>query len=118
MASELNPAEQNNPKSGESRRSFLAKLGIGAAALALVAGPLSALRGNGSNSGASARNQDFPVRIPSSTPPLTLGRIPGASIAANPTPGLDSLQWPCLPAGHCCSQINPEDDSCPKRDSP
>ncbi len=60
MASELNSAEPNNPKSGESRRSFLAKLGIGAAALALVAGPLSALRGNGSNSGASARNQDFP----------------------------------------------------------
>ena len=116
MASELNPAEQNNPKSGESRRSFLAKLGIGAAALALVAGPLSALRGNGSNSGASPGTRISLVRIPSSTPPL--GRIPGASIAANPTPGLDSLQWPCLPAGHCCSQINPEDDSCPKRDSP
>ena len=59
VASELNPAEQNNPQSGESRRSFLAKLGIGAAALALVAGPLSALRGNSGN-GASAVNQEFP----------------------------------------------------------
>ena len=59
MASELNPAEQNSPKSGESRRSFLAKLGIGAAALALVAGPLSALRGNSGN-GAAAMNQEFP----------------------------------------------------------
>ncbi len=60
MASELNSAEQNNPKSGESRRSFLAKLGIGAAALALVAGPLSAFRGNSSNNGETARSQDFP----------------------------------------------------------
>ena len=59
MASELNPSEQNSPKSGESRRSFLAKLGIGAAALALVAGPLSALRGNSGNSTA-AMNQEFP----------------------------------------------------------
>ena len=59
MASELNPAEQKSPKSGESRRSFLAKLGIGAAALALVAGPLSALRG-GSNNDAAAMNQEFP----------------------------------------------------------
>ena len=58
MASELNPVEQNNLKSGESRRSFLAKLGIGAAALALVAGPLSALRGNSNNS--AAMNQEFP----------------------------------------------------------
>ena len=58
MASELNPAEQNNPKSGESRRSFLAKLGIGAAALALVAGPLSSLRGN--SNGNAAMNQEFP----------------------------------------------------------
>ena len=58
MASELNPAEQNNPRSGESRRSFLAKLGIGAAALALVAGPLSALRGN--SNGNAAMNQEFP----------------------------------------------------------
>lgn len=60
MASELNPAEQSNPKPGESRRSFMAKLGIGAAALALVTGPLAALRGNGSGSGASAKSQEFP----------------------------------------------------------
>ena len=59
MASELNPAEQNNPKSGESRRSFLAKLGIGAAALALVGGPLSALRGNSGNSSAAV-SHEFP----------------------------------------------------------
>ena len=59
MASELNPAEQNNPKSGESRRSFLAKLGIGAAALSLVLGPLSALRG-GSGNNAAVMNQEFP----------------------------------------------------------
>lgn len=59
MASELNPAEQSGPKSGESRRSFLAKLGIGAAALALVAGPLSAFRGN-SNGSSAAVNQEFP----------------------------------------------------------
>ncbi len=59
MASELNPAEETVTKPGESRRSFLAKLGIGAAALALVAGPLSTLRGN-SNSNSAAANQEFP----------------------------------------------------------
>ena len=59
VASELNPAEESVSKPGESRRSFLAKLGIGAAALALVAGPLSALRGN-SNSASAARNTEFP----------------------------------------------------------
>ena len=60
MASELNPAEQNIKKSGESRRSFLAKLGIGAAALAVAAGALSVGRGGSSNSGASARDTEFP----------------------------------------------------------
>ncbi len=59
MASELNPAEPNSPKSGQSRRSFLAKLGIGAAALALVAGPLASLR-SGSNNNAAAVNREFP----------------------------------------------------------
>ena len=59
MASKLNSAEENITKPGESRRSFLAKLGIGAAALALVAGSLSALRGNSNNSSA-AMNQEFP----------------------------------------------------------
>ena len=62
MASELNPAEQNNPKSGESRRSFLAKLGIGAAALALVGGPFTLSKPFAVNSGnsAAAMNQEFP----------------------------------------------------------
>ena len=60
MASQLNPAEENGLKSKESRRSFLAKLGIGAAALALVAGPLSAVRGLGSNGSTAALKQEFP----------------------------------------------------------
>ena len=64
MASELDQPKQTEPiekKSGESRRSFLAKLGLGAAALALVAGPLSAVRGIGSGNN-SATAQDFPRR--------------------------------------------------------
>ena len=44
-------------KAGESRRSFLAKLGIGAAALALAAGPWRGLAGR---RGAMARSQEFP----------------------------------------------------------
>ncbi len=60
MASELNPAENGNLKAGETRRSFLVKLGIGAAALGLVAGSLSSLRGRGNNSGATAKNTEFP----------------------------------------------------------
>ncbi len=60
MASELNPSEQNNKKQRESRRSFLAKLGIGAAALAVVAGSLSAVRGGSSNSSTSAKDIEFP----------------------------------------------------------
>ena len=60
MASNLNPAEQNNAKPGESRRSFLAKMGIGAAALALVAGSLASVRGLGSSNSQSAMNQEFP----------------------------------------------------------
>ncbi len=60
VASELNPAEENITRSGESRRSFLTKLGIGAAAVALVAGPLSAVRGLGSNNNANAQNMEFP----------------------------------------------------------
>ena len=60
MASELNPAEQNIKKSGESRRSFLAKIGIGAAALALVAGSLSVVKGGGSDNSASAKDMEFP----------------------------------------------------------
>lgn len=58
MASEHNSAKPVNPaKSGESRRSFLAKLGLGAAALALAAGPL---RGLTSRDGAVGRDQEFP----------------------------------------------------------
>ena len=58
MASELNSAESTKPgKSGESRRSFLAKLGLGAAALALVAGPLRGLAARG---GPSAQSREFP----------------------------------------------------------
>ena len=60
MAAELDPAEQNNSKGGESRRSFLAKMGIGAAALALVAGSLSAVRGIGSSNSETAMDQQFP----------------------------------------------------------
>ena len=52
MASEPNPVEHEIQKSGETRRGFLVKLGIGAAALGLVAGSLSSLRGiGGGNSG-------------------------------------------------------------------
>ena len=48
-----------NPQSGETRRRFLAKLGIGAVALALVGGPMGILtraRGGGRN----AANLQFP----------------------------------------------------------
>ena len=60
MASELNPADHNIKKSGESRRSFLAKLGIGAASLAVAAGALSVGRGSGSGNSASAKDMEFP----------------------------------------------------------
>ena len=60
MATELNTSEPNFKKSGESRRSFLTKLGIGAAALALVASSLSVFRGGGSNNSDSASSQQFP----------------------------------------------------------
>ncbi len=60
MASELNPAEHATRKPGETRRSFLLKLGIGAAALGLVAGALSSLRGVGGGSGATSMNTEFP----------------------------------------------------------
>lgn len=71
MASELNAAKSVKPaKSGESRRSFLAKLGLGAAALALAAGPL---RGLTSRNSATVRNQEFPgedsIFHPAADPP-------------------------------------------------
>ncbi len=62
MASEQNSQdkliEQSKKPSGESRRGFLAKLGFGAAALALVAGPLGALRFN--RGGNSDSGNEFP----------------------------------------------------------
>ena len=59
VATELNPSDRNAKKSGESRRSFLTKLSVGAAALALVAGPLSSLRGNTRNVNDAAMSQEF-----------------------------------------------------------
>ncbi len=55
MATETEPQQ----KSGETRRSFLAKMGLGAAALAIVGGPLGMLGrfGGGKDKAAS---QDFP----------------------------------------------------------
>ncbi len=55
MANEIEPQQ----KSGQTRRSFLAKMGLGAAALAVVGGPLGMLgrfRGNQQK----AASQDFP----------------------------------------------------------
>ncbi len=52
-------SEITEKRPGESRRSFLAKMGLGAAALALVASPLgmiNRLRGGQENRG----NQEFP----------------------------------------------------------
>ena len=60
MSSNSNPGGQNNIKGGESRRSFLTKLGIGAAALALVASSLSTMRGLGSNNDNQAKDMEFP----------------------------------------------------------
>ena len=59
MASELNPVENEIQNTGETRRSFLVKLGIGAAALGLVAGAWSSLRGGGGG-GATSMNTEFP----------------------------------------------------------
>ena len=60
MASELNPVEPEIRNHGETRRSFLVKLGIGAAALGLAAGAWSSLRGLGGGSGATSMNAEFP----------------------------------------------------------
>ena len=61
MASELSPVEHEIRNGGETRRSFLVKLGIGAAALGLVAGALSSMRGIGGRSGgATSMNTEFP----------------------------------------------------------
>ena len=55
MANEIEPQQ----KSGETRRSFLAKMGLGAAALAIVGGPLGML-GRFRGGQETAASQDFP----------------------------------------------------------
>ncbi len=55
MANEIEPQQ----KSGETRRSFLAKMGLGAAALAIVGGPLGIL-GRLRGDQDKAASQDFP----------------------------------------------------------
>ena len=55
MANEMEPQQ----KSGESRRSFLAKMGLGAAALAIVGGPLGML-GRFRGSDEKSATDDFP----------------------------------------------------------
>ncbi|HIN23653.1 MAG TPA: hypothetical protein EYM73_04640 [Dehalococcoidia bacterium] len=55
MANEKEPQQ----KSGETRRSFLAKMGLGAAALAIVGGPLGMI-GRFRSSENKAASQDFP----------------------------------------------------------
>ena len=60
MASELNPVETEIQHPGETRRSFLVKLGIGAAALGLVVGALSSMRGIGGGNKPTSMNMEFP----------------------------------------------------------
>ena len=55
MANETEPQQ----RSGETRRSFLAKMGLGAAALAIVGGPLGML-GRFRGGQDKAASQDFP----------------------------------------------------------
>ena len=55
MANEMEPKQ----KSGQSRRSFLAKLGLGVAALAVVGGPLGML-GRFRSKQERAASQGFP----------------------------------------------------------
>jgi len=55
LANEIEPEE----KSGQSRRSFLAKMGLGAAALAIIGGPLGMLGRFRSNQ-EKAASLDFP----------------------------------------------------------
>lgn len=60
MAQQIEPGgTESSQKSGESRRSFLAKMGLGVAAMAIVGGSLGMLgrfRGNQEQ----ADSQDFP----------------------------------------------------------
>ena len=55
MANEMEPQQ----KSGESRRSFLAKMGLGAAVLAIVGGPLGML-GRFRGDDEKSATDDFP----------------------------------------------------------
>ena len=55
MANEIEPQQQ----SGQTRRSFLAKMGLGAAALAIVGGPLGML-GRMRGDQQKVASQDFP----------------------------------------------------------
>ncbi len=60
MANQIEPDQIGSKvKSRESRRSFLTKMGLGAAALAIVGGPLGML-GRFRNNQDSAASQDFP----------------------------------------------------------
>lgn len=58
----MEPTEENQParKQGESRRSFLAKLGLGAIALGLTVGSLGGLRRNRGGRPAAAASGGFP----------------------------------------------------------
>jgi hypothetical protein len=60
LANQIEPNQNESTyRSGESRRSFLAKLGLGAAALAIVGGPLGMLGRFRSNEDRAA-SQEFP----------------------------------------------------------
>ena len=60
MAEQIEPDQiESQRKSGESRRSFLAKMGLGVAAMAIVGGPLGML-GRFRSSKEKAASQDFP----------------------------------------------------------
>ena len=55
MANEIEPEQQ----SGQTRRSFLAKMGLGVAALAIVGGPLGMI-GRSLGDRKNASSQEFP----------------------------------------------------------
>ncbi len=60
MANQFEPDQiESQGKSGESRRSFLAKFGLGVAAIAIVGGPLGLLSRFRSNQD-KVSSQDFP----------------------------------------------------------
>ena len=116
MAPELNPVEHENQKPGETRRSFLVKLGIGAAALGLVAGSLSSLRGIGGGNSGTSTNTEFPDEDSISTPQSIQGRTRGARTTSSRGNDIVTFRWPCLLGGHCCMETKQEDDKCLKQD--